>query len=208
MTKIQRGETTHLHHGICNTPYQANRALGVLSQMFNLAQQCGLRPLSEEAEAAILAPTLGHSTRAALRVTQELSLKGIHVSAGRVRRLWSRHKLLTKQERLLERFSPEFRERHIETRLDRRPGGRRHLLRRPPQGARQGVSAERRRLPFALRLGQALPQQDAGHRGASVERGRAVDLRGARARIATVLSDNGLEFSGRSGVSGILCFGP
>ena len=61
MTKIQRGETTHLHHGICNTPYQANRALGVLSQMFNLAQQCGHRPLSEEAEAAILAHTLGHS---------------------------------------------------------------------------------------------------------------------------------------------------
>ena len=59
------------------------------------------------------------------------------MSSGGVRGVWSRHKLLTKQERLLrlekttaerrieltdeqirllERFSPEFRERHIETR--------------------------------------------------------------------------------------------
>ena len=76
-------------------------------------------------------------THGALRVAQELSLKGVHVSSGGVRGVWSRHKLVTKQERLLrlekttaerrlkltdeqvrllERFSPEFRERHIETR--------------------------------------------------------------------------------------------
>ena len=68
---------------------------------------------------------------------QELSLQGGQVSSGGVRGVWSRHKLLTKQERLLrlekttcerqieinpeqirllERFSPEFRERHIHTR--------------------------------------------------------------------------------------------
>ena len=91
----------------------------------------------EEVEAAILAHALDHPTHGALRVAQELSLKGVQVSSGGVRGVWSRHSLLTKQERLLrlekttaerkielsdeqvrllERFSPEFRERHIETR--------------------------------------------------------------------------------------------
>ena len=70
-----------------------------------------------------------------MRVEQELRLKGIQVSSGGVRGVWQRHNLLTKHERLLrlekataerkieltdeqvralERFSPEFRERHIE----------------------------------------------------------------------------------------------
>jgi transposase InsO family protein len=68
-------------------------------------------------------------------VEQELRLKGIAVSSGGVRGVWQRHNLLTKharplrlekataerkielkedQIRLIERFSPEFRERHIE----------------------------------------------------------------------------------------------
>ena len=93
--------------------------------------------VSEQVEAAILAHALAHPTHGALRVAQELSLKGVHVSSGGVRGVWSRHKLLTRQERLLrlgkttaqrrvelsdeqvrllERFSPEFRERHIQTR--------------------------------------------------------------------------------------------
>ncbi len=93
--------------------------------------------VSEEVEAATLAHALDHPTHGALRVAQELSLKGVQVSSGGVRGVWSRHNLLTKQERLLrlekttaerrielsdeqvrllERFSPEFRERHIETR--------------------------------------------------------------------------------------------
>ena len=93
--------------------------------------------MSQEVETAILAHALDHPAHGALRVAQELSLKGVHVSSGGVRGVWSRHKLLTKQERLLrlekttaerkialtdeqvrllERFSPEFRERHIETR--------------------------------------------------------------------------------------------
>ena len=71
----------------------------------------------------------------ATRVEQELRLKGLQVSSGGVRGVWMRHNLLTKHERLLrlekataertitlteeqtrvlERFSPEFRERHIE----------------------------------------------------------------------------------------------
>ena len=93
--------------------------------------------VSEQVEVAILAHAPEHPTHGALRVAQELSLKGVQVSAGGVRGVWSRHKLLTKHERLLrlektaaerrielsdeqvrllERFSPEFRERHIETR--------------------------------------------------------------------------------------------
>jgi transposase InsO family protein len=70
-----------------------------------------------------------------MRVAQELMLRGIQVSSGGVRGVWQRHGLLTKHERLLrleqatterklalsdeqirllERFSPEFRARHIE----------------------------------------------------------------------------------------------
>ena len=88
-----------------------------------------------EIEAAILDHALAHPCHGATRVEQELRLKGIAVSAGGVRGVWQRHNLLTKHERLLrlekataerkielnddqiralERFSPEFRERHIE----------------------------------------------------------------------------------------------
>lgn len=93
--------------------------------------------VSEEVEQAILQHALDHPGHGSLRVSQELMLKGVQVSSGGVRGVWSRHKLLTKhdrllrleqhvakhriiltddQVRLLERFSPEFRERHIETR--------------------------------------------------------------------------------------------
>ena len=92
---------------------------------------------SEEIEQAILAHSLDHPGHGALRVSHELMLKGVQVSSGGVRGVWSRHELLTKHQRLLrleksvaereieltddqirllERFSPEFRERHIETR--------------------------------------------------------------------------------------------
>ena len=87
-------------------------------------------------EEAILQHSLEHPTDGCVRVAQELALKGVQVSSGGVRGVWSRHGLLTKHERLLrlertvaerklelsddqirllERFSPEFRERHIET---------------------------------------------------------------------------------------------
>ena len=90
-----------------------------------------------EIEEAILAHGLDHPSHGALRVSHELMLKGVQVSSGGVRGVWSRHGLLTKHQRLLrlektiaerrielsddqirllERFSPEFRERHIETR--------------------------------------------------------------------------------------------
>jgi len=92
--------------------------------------------VAPEVETAILAHSLDHPTHGCLRVAQELALKDINVSSGGVRGVWSRHNLTTRHERLLrlektvreqrielsteqvellERFSPEFRERHIET---------------------------------------------------------------------------------------------
>ena len=91
----------------------------------------------KEVEDAILIHALDHPTHGAQRVSDELRLRGIEVSAGGVRGVWARHQLQTKHERLrrleetvskrkieltaeqirlLERYSPEFRERHIETR--------------------------------------------------------------------------------------------
>lgn len=64
--------------------------------------------------------------------------------------------------------------------LHRRSGSRRHVLRRRPQGCRQGLSAERHRLRLALRLGPALHQQDAAHRRPFAQQRCATDLRGAR----------------------------
>ena len=91
--------------------------------------------VSEEVEQAILQHSLDNPGHGCLRVSQELALMDITVSSGGVRGVWQRHKLETKvqrllrlekhvseqvielsaeQVRLLERFSPEFRERHIE----------------------------------------------------------------------------------------------
>ena len=94
--------------------------------------------VDEMVEKAILDYSLAHPTHGPVRVAQQLVLQGVQVSSGGVRGVWSRHNLLTKtqrllrlessvrerrvklsddQIRLLERFSPEFRERHIETRF-------------------------------------------------------------------------------------------
>ena len=91
--------------------------------------------VAAEVEQAVLDHALANPCHGAVRVEQELRLKGIQVSSGGVRGVWQRHNLLTKHERLLrlekataerkieltdeqvralERFSPEFRERHIE----------------------------------------------------------------------------------------------
>jgi transposase InsO family protein len=90
--------------------------------------------VDEPIEAAILEHSLHHPTHGCLRVAQELALQGVTVSAMGVRGVWSRHGLLNRHQRLLrlerearerrlelseehvqllERFSPEFRERHI-----------------------------------------------------------------------------------------------
>jgi hypothetical protein len=89
----------------------------------------------EAVEQATLEHALAHPCHGPVRVAQELVLRSIQVSPGGVRGVWRRHGLLTKHERLLrlekatakrqisltdeqvrllERFSPEFRERHIE----------------------------------------------------------------------------------------------
>lgn len=93
--------------------------------------------VDKKIEKAILSHCLDHPSHGCLRVAQELSLKNIQVSSGGVRGVWGRHNLLAKPERLLrleqtvqkrkiklsdeqirllEKFNPEFRERHIETR--------------------------------------------------------------------------------------------
>ena len=41
---IQRTDIAKLHHNLRDKPYQANRTLGVLSKIFNLAEVWGLRP--------------------------------------------------------------------------------------------------------------------------------------------------------------------
>jgi transposase InsO family protein len=91
--------------------------------------------VAAEIETAILDHAMEHPCHGATRVEQELRLKGIQVSSGGVRGVWQRHNILNKHQRLLrlekatgerqielkeeqirllERFSPEFRERHIE----------------------------------------------------------------------------------------------
>ena len=90
--------------------------------------------MPEEVEEAILAHALEHPT-GAQRVSDELMLKGVQVSSGGVRGVWIRNDLRTRHHRLLrlektvrkrkieltdeqiralERFDPEYRERHIE----------------------------------------------------------------------------------------------
>ncbi len=90
--------------------------------------------MSPEVEQSILEHSLDHPSHGCLRVAQELGLKGVQVSSNGVRGVWGRHKLMTKvqrllrleeharkrkiklseeQIRLLERFDPEFRDRHI-----------------------------------------------------------------------------------------------
>jgi transposase InsO family protein/transposase-like protein len=115
--------------------YQVHGAAGLVDR---LPGPKGPHPnrVSEEVEKAVLDHSLAYPTHGCLRVAEELTLRGLQVSSGGVRGVWSRHNLLSRHERLLrleqavsrekiglqpeqirllERFSPEFRERHIET---------------------------------------------------------------------------------------------
>lgn len=90
--------------------------------------------LSEELEQVLLDYCLEYPTQGSLKVSQQLLLRGIHIGVGAIRGVWQRHNLLSKHQRLLrleqharetgmelseqeirllERFDPEFRERHI-----------------------------------------------------------------------------------------------
>ena len=114
--------------------YQTYGAEGLLDKLPGCK---GAHPnrVAPEIEQAILDYSLTRPTHGPLRVAQELALQGINVSAGGVRGVWQRHDLLSKHDRLLrlekthreqtielndeqirllERFSPEFRERQIE----------------------------------------------------------------------------------------------
>lgn len=51
-------------------------------------------------ETAVLDHALAHPCHGPMRVAHELALKGVQVSSGGVRGVWSRHGLLTKTERL------------------------------------------------------------------------------------------------------------
>ncbi len=94
--------------------------------------------VSEEVEKAIMDYSLKNPSHGCVRVSQQLSLMSIQVSSGGVRGVWQRNNLETKYQRLmrleeycrgkkieltedqvkmLERFDPEFKERHIETRF-------------------------------------------------------------------------------------------
>ena len=114
--------------------YQVHGAAGLADR---LPGARGPHPnrVADEVEKAVLDHCLAAPTQGCLRVAQELALKGIQISSTGVRGVWMRHGLLSKHERLLrleravredkftiseeqaktlERFSPEFRERHIE----------------------------------------------------------------------------------------------
>ena len=89
---------------------------------------------SEEQEQAVLDYCLEYPVHGALKVSQQLILRGVHVGVGAIRGIWQRHNLLLKHQRLLrlerhykdnnfeltethirllEKFDSEFRERHI-----------------------------------------------------------------------------------------------
>ena len=63
-------------------------------------------------EKAILAHAVKHPTHGAQRVADELMLRGIQVSSGGVRGVWTRNKLLTRHHRLL-RLEETVRKRKI-----------------------------------------------------------------------------------------------
>ena len=137
--------------------------------------------VAPEIEQAILDYSLTRPTHGPLRVAQELALQGINVSAGGVRGVWQRHDLLSKHDRLLrlekthreqtielndeqirllERFSPEFRERQIEVHYT----GELVAVDTFFVGAlKEGVSTNRAGLLQPPRLGTALHQQAANH---------------------------------------------
>jgi transposase InsO family protein len=90
---------------------------------------------SEEQEKAVLEYCLEYPVHGALKVSQQLILRSIHIGVGAIRGIWQRHDILLKHQRLLrleqhykehciplteehiillEKFDPEFRERHIQ----------------------------------------------------------------------------------------------
>ena len=80
--EVQRRDVMRLHHGMRETPYQANRVLAVLSKLFNWAEQQGERPdgtnpcrhvekFKERARSRFLAPSELSALAKALRVCDD-----------------------------------------------------------------------------------------------------------------------------------------
>lgn len=90
---------------------------------------------TEEQEKAVLDYCLEFPTHGVLKVSQQLLLRGVHIGVGAIRGIWLRNDIITKHQRLLrlekhyreqniqlteqhitllEKFDPEFRERHIQ----------------------------------------------------------------------------------------------
>lgn len=114
--------------------YQTFGAAGLLDKVRGPKEPHPNR-VPEELEKAVLDYCLNNPTHGCLKVSQQLQLNGIRISSGGIRGVWSRHNLLSKHQRLLrleahyrekgqqltenhirllERFDPEFRERHIQ----------------------------------------------------------------------------------------------
>jgi len=114
--------------------FQTNGVNGLIDQIPG-ARNGHPNKISEEVEKAVLKFCLEQPTYGCIRLSDELRLKGVQVSSTCVRNIWARHNILTKHDRLLkleesvrgkkidlsqeqirllERFSPEFRDRHIE----------------------------------------------------------------------------------------------
>jgi transposase InsO family protein len=131
--KIMGYSRQQLYEIRCN--YQTFGAEGLIDR---LPGPKGPHPnrVDETVEQAILEYCLACPGHGPVKVANQLMLKGVNVSSGGVRGVWSRHNLVSKHDRLLrleksarvqnleltdtqirvlERFSPEFRERQIET---------------------------------------------------------------------------------------------
>jgi hypothetical protein len=113
--------------------YQVFGAAGLLDKVRGPRTPHPSRAI-EEHEIAVLDYCLEFPTHGVLRVSQQLLLRGVQVGIGAIRGIWQRHDMLLKHQRLLrlekhyrdnniqlteqhiallEKFSPEFRERHI-----------------------------------------------------------------------------------------------
>ena len=56
---------------------------------------------SEEQEQAVLNYCLEYPVHGALKVSQQLILRGVHIGVGAIRGIWQRHNILLKHQRLL-----------------------------------------------------------------------------------------------------------
>jgi len=147
-----------------------------------------------------------------MQVAPELALQGIQVSSGRVRGVWGRHDLLTRdkrllrlertvveqpfelseeQIRLLERFSPEFRERHIDTQHTGELVAVDTFFVGTLKGIGKVYLQERNRLLQPLRLGPAVHQQMPVTAVHVLNTDVLPFFESHGATIDTVLSDNG-----------------